>query len=133
MRIGPKMWIFYYWPIFESVSFLFPQTLNFIQFMLRLLHFLLLFPFLWPGYTVCKLFVCKVQFQLPIPIPLLGISIDGCRIWTFARRSRQKIVREVAALKNDGCIHPLPKTEGCSCTRRTRSNKDHTTEPSHKI
>ena len=31
-----------------------------------------------------------------------------------------KIVKEVAALKIDGCMHPLTKIEGCSCTR---SNK----------
>ena len=27
MKIGQKLWIFFWWPIFECVSFLFPQTL----------------------------------------------------------------------------------------------------------
>ena len=35
----------------------------------------------------------------------------------------KEIVKEVAALKIDGCMDPLPKIEGCSCTRRTHSNK----------
>ena len=32
-------------------------------------------------------------------------------------------MKEVAALKIDGCMHLLPKIEGCSCNRRIRSNK----------
>ena len=33
-------------------------------------------------------------------------------------------MKELAALKIDGCMHPLPQIGGCSCTRRTRSNTD---------
>ena len=29
----------------------------------------------------------------------------------------------VSGLKIDGCMHPLPQIDGCSCTRRTRTNK----------
>ena len=46
--------------------------------------------------------------------------------WTLTGESRQKIVEEVAALKNDECMHPLTKIEGCTCplrTLRTRTNK----------
>ena len=57
-------------------------------------------------------------------MPLLGISIDGCRIWTLAGKSRQKIVKEVAALKIDGCMHPLPKIEG-GCVVLCLEVRDH--------
>ena len=55
--------------------------------------------------------------------PLLDISIDGCRIWILADKRKQKIVKEVPALKIDGCMHPLPNIEGCSSTRRICPNK----------
>ena len=33
------------------------------------------------------------------------------------------MVKEVSGLKIDECMHPLPKIDGCSCTRRTRTIK----------
>ena len=53
-----------------------------------------------------------------------ALAIDGCMIWTLTGTSKQKIRIEVAALKIDGCMHPFPKIEGCSCTHRICSNKD---------
>ena len=38
-------------------------------------------------------------------VSLLDISIDWCRIWILAGKSRQKIVKEVAALKIDRFMH----------------------------
>ena len=32
IRIGPKIWFFYYWPIFQCVSFFLPQTLLWTKF-----------------------------------------------------------------------------------------------------
>ena len=58
-----------------------------------------------------------------LAVPWLEISIDGCRIWPIAEKVRQKSVKEVSGLKIDGCMHQLPKIDGCSCTRRTRSNE----------
>ena len=58
-----------------------------------------------------------------VTVPWLEISIDGCRIWPIARNIRQKSLMEVSGLKIDGCMHPLPKIDGCSCTRRTRTNQ----------
>ena len=49
------------------------------------------------------------MFMKADTVPLLDISIDGYRIWTLAGKSRQKIVTEEAALKIEGCMHPLPK------------------------
>ena len=51
------------------------------------------------------------------------MSIDWCRSWPLARKNRQKSLIVVSGLKIDGCMHPLPKIDGCSCTRRTRTNK----------
>ena len=59
------------------------------------------------------------------PLPNIGyeISIDGCMIWPIARKIRQKSVEEVLGPKIDGCMHPFPRIDGCSCTRRTRTNQ----------
>ena len=70
--------------------------------------------------------------RLIIAVPLLEISIDGCRIWLLAGKSykkvvsglkfsidgcsicplagkiRQKSLIVVSGLKIDGCMHPLP-------------------------
>ena len=51
-----------------------------------------------------------------LAVPWLEISIDGCRIWPIAEKVRQKSVKEVSGLKIDGCMHQLPKIDGCSCT-----------------
>ena len=53
----------------------------------------------------------------------LEISIDGCRIWPLAGKIKQNSLNVVSGLKMDGCMHPLPQIDGCSCTRRTRTNK----------
>ena len=52
--------------------------------------------------------------------PLLAILIDGCKLDHLQEKldkKGQKKVKEVSGLKNDGCMHPLPKIDGCSCTR----------------
>ena len=54
---------------------------------------------------------------------LLDISIDGCMICLSVGNICQKSLKEVTGLKIDGCMHPLPKINGCSYTHRTRSNK----------
>ena len=36
---------------------------------------------------------------------------------------QQEILDKKSGLKIDGCMHPLPKIDGCSCTRRTRTHK----------
>ena len=48
-----------------------------------------------------------------IAVPLLEISIYGCRIWPLAGKIGQKILNVVSGLKIDGC----------SCTRCTRTKK----------
>ena len=73
----------------------------------------------------------------------LEISIYGCRIWLSAgkigqkssnfnsqvqdlaisRKYQTKSLNEVLGLKIDGCMHPLPQIDGCSCTLRTRTNQ----------
>ena len=63
------------------------------------------------------------HIQFIMTVPWLEISIDGCRIWPIARKIRQKSPEEVLGLKIDGCMHPLPRIDGCSCTRRTRTNQ----------
>ena len=42
----------------------------------------------------------------------------------MAGKSQQKIVKEVAALKIDGCMHPLPKIEG-GCVVLCLEVRDH--------
>ena len=42
---------------------------------------------------------------------------------TFSKKYQTKMSERSIYLKIDGCMHPLPKIDGCSCTRRTRSNQ----------
>ena len=56
-------------------------------------------------------------------MPWLEISIDGCRIWPLAGKIGQKSLNVVSGLKIDGCMHPLPQIDGCSCTLRTCTNQ----------
>ena len=56
-------------------------------------------------------------------VPWLEISIDGCRIWPLGGKIRQKSLNIVSGLKIDGCMHPLPQIDGCSCTLRTHTNQ----------
>ena len=58
-----------------------------------------------------------------IPVPLLEISIDGCRIVPLAGKIRQKALKEVSGLKIDGCMHTLLKIYRYSCTHHTRSKR----------
>ena len=53
----------------------------------------------------------------------LVISIEECRIWPLAGKIRQNSLNVVSGLKIDGCMHPLPQIDGCSCTLRTRTNQ----------
>ena len=53
----------------------------------------------------------------------LEISFYGCRIWPLAGKIIQKSLNVGSGLKIDGCMHPLPQIDGCSCTLRTRTNK----------
>ena len=41
----------------------------------------------------------------------------------FSKKNQTKMSERSIYLKIDGCMHPLPKIDGCSCTRRTRSNE----------
>ena len=56
-------------------------------------------------------------------VPMLEILIDGCKIWPLEGKMRQNSLNVVSGLKIDGCMHPLPQIDGCSCTCRTRTNK----------
>ena len=54
----------------------------------------------------------------------LDISIDRCKFDHLQENMDKKTVKEVSGLKIDGCMHPLPKIDRCSCTSHTCSNKD---------
>ena len=69
------------------------------------------------------------KFQNPPPFgigltgPYLGISIDGCNYLRLASKivHEKKIFTlkqwsEASSWKIDGCMHPLSKIDGCSCT-----------------
>ena len=80
-----------------------------------------------------------------ITVPLSVVSIERCRIWPLGGKIRQKsgirvndfiwqvqdlavsrknqAKKAVSGLKIDGCMHWL-RIDGCSCTPRTRTNKD---------
>ena len=53
---------------------------------------------------LCTYLYIKLVHSHMKPAPVLDISIDGCRIWTLAGKSRQKIVKEVAAMKIEGSM-----------------------------
>ena len=57
-------------------------------------------------------------------VPWLEISIGRCWINLLAGKIQKKSLKKVSGLKIDGCMHPLPKIDGCSCTGRTRTNED---------
>ena len=44
---------------------------------------------------------------------------------TFSKKYQTKMSERSIYLKIDGCMHPLPKIDGCSSARRTHSNQGH--------
>ena len=52
----------------------------------------------------------------------LEILVDGCRFdldLTIYRKTQTKVL----SIRIDGCMHPLPTTDECSCTHPTHSNE----------
>ena len=45
--------------------------------------------------------------------------MEWFKIWPLAEKISQKSLNAVSGLKIDGCMHPLPQIDVCSCTRRT--------------
>ena len=41
----------------------------------------------------------------------------------FSKKNQTKMSERSIYLKIDRFMHPFPKIDGCSCTRRTRSNQ----------
>ena len=53
-------------------------------------------------------------------VPGLEISIDEIQNLAISWKNRQKSMTVVSGMKIDGCMHPLPQIEGCSCTRTNK-------------
>ena len=75
------------------------------------------------NYSQMNLKVVLHKINIVITVPWLEISIDGCMIWPLAGKIRQNSLNVESVLKIDRCMCPLPQIDGCSCTRRTRTNK----------
>ena len=73
----------------------------------------------WVGSSTTK----HYEFYIKT-VPWLDISIDGCRIRPLAGKIRKKSLNVVLGLKIDGCMHPWPQIDRCSCAPRTRTNQD---------
>ena len=58
-------------------------------------------------------------------VPRLEISIDRVQDLAISRKNQTKSLNKVSGLKIDGCMHPLPQIDSCSCTHRTCTNKGH--------
>ena len=76
-----------------------------------------------PGKAMAPLAPPLAQ-ALYITVPWLDFSIDGCRIRPLAGKIRKKSLNVVLGLKIDGCMHPWPQIDRCSCAPRTRTNQD---------
>ena len=74
------------------------------------------------SFTFIPQNLCFFEFKVPCSTLVRDFN---WRVQDLAvsRKNQTKSLNEVSGLKIDGCMHPLPQIDGCSCTRRTRTNK----------